>query len=68
MKYSMGYLKLMPTPLGLAVLPHIPTDHNLTVFVMKGDADASVSEDSIFVRKALGLDPTEEEFSLDSAV
>jgi hypothetical protein len=37
-------------------------DKETTVFALKDDAAAALSEDSIFVRKALGLNPAEEEF------
>jgi hypothetical protein len=37
-------------------------DKETTVFAMKGDPDAAVNEDALFVRKTLGLDPAEEEF------
>lgn len=37
-------------------------DKETTVFALKGEPDVALNEDSLFVRKTLGLDPTEEEY------
>ena len=47
---------------GISLRVQRSAEKEMTVFAMKGDADASVNEDSLFVRKVLGLDPAEEEF------
>jgi len=47
---------------GISLRVQRNAEKEVTVFAMKGNDDASVNEDSFFVRKTLGLDPTEEEF------
>jgi len=47
---------------GISLRVQKNAEKEITVFSIKGDANASLNEDSLFVRKVLGLDPKEDEF------
>jgi len=47
---------------GISLRVQRSAEKETTILAMKDDPDAALNEDSLFVRKVLGLNPTEEEF------